>query len=427
MAEFVSACTEREDLGGGRFRHVQHIKPIAYERNGVLRRATNVLAATGAEKMSVGVDELAQFRVCPRIARDEPLIHFGSKASFVQLTPVSANEVAGDVRDNVITFLGAWPGADLVYTNGGHILHEDIVLGKDHPTRFQFLISNSAGLDRENLTTPDFRIVAPVLTKDGEPDGILLKWQKTDDHGKMLLTCELPKGDWTGWTIDPTLTLQPNAAAGKDAEIYGTNPTFNYGTYNRLIGATSITKGLIRFDLSSIPSGSICTSAVLYLYQMASGAANAWTVSIYSIAIGNTAWIEGTRNAVLALAGEPCWNALAADGAGGVLTPWAGSAGLSTAITDYEAIAIGSFNGNRSNPNGTEYSTALTAARVQGWFGATNMNYGALPVAPGNIGGIASSDHATADRRPKLVTTYTLPGGGIFNPTFAGTFRGAFG
>lgn len=426
MTEFVNACGEQKDLGGGHFQHTAHIKPIAYERNGVLRRVTNVLTATSAEKMSIGVDELAQFRVCPRIAKDEPLIHFGSKASFVQLTPIGANEVAGDVRDNVITFRGAWTGADLVYTNGGHILREDIILGKDHPTRFQFLISESAGLDREKLETPGFRIVDPVLTKNSGEDGIPLKWEKSDDHGRVLLTCELPKGDWAGWTIDPTLTLQPGITAGLDTYITKTLPTDNNGIHMLLISGGNVgpnepLRVLLQFSLTSLPPRAIVSSAIITLYCESEASTIDYVIGMHR---GLTQWYEGT----VANAPPPpgvdgsVWDFRNYNG----LVPWGLAGGL--AGTDYTisatdtVIVIGP---------GASYSWTITSL-VQGWVAGTMINYGVWLINQSEIVAdsrkrFPSSDHGTAILRPKLVVNYTLPAGGMFNPPIAAPFRGAFG
>lgn len=223
------------------------------------------------------------------------------------------------------------------------------------------------------------------------------------------------------------LILQPAAAAGIDTTVISTSPLNNRGIATSILaGAT--TKALLMFDLSAaIPKVASCVSAVLSVYQAATGAANAFTITAYSIAIGNTAWIEGTKTNSQAGAGEPCWNALAADGAGGVTTPWAGSAGLATSGTDYEASALGSVSGNRSDADGTEYQISLTPTRIKNWFGSPNTNYGLLLVANATLGNIASSDHATATWRPKLVVTYTLPGGGILNPPFSAPMRGPFG
>lgn len=222
------------------------------------------------------------------------------------------------------------------------------------------------------------------------------------------------------------LTLQPAAAAGKDNRLpAGPFATWNYGTSNMVLG-NSAASGLIEFDFSSIPSSATCSSAIISFYMVSSGAAQAFTVTLYSISAANAAWQEGTKNGALAGAGESCLNALAADGAGGVTTAWASGGVFGTAGTDYENIVLGSFSGNRSDANGTEYSTALTATRVQGWFGAVNTNYGlCLITAVG--GALGSSDHATAGWRPKLVVTYALPGGGIFNQPFSGALRGPFG
>lgn len=204
-----------------------------------------------------------------------------------------------------------------------------------------------------------------------------------------------------------TLLLQPDAVSGIDTAVFSTAATFNYGTQKSFLN-TATNRALVRFDLSAIPTSAECLSATLFLYHAATAGALAFTVSAYSIAVGNAAWIEGTKAAALAGAGEPCWNALAADGLGGVLTAWAGSAGLSTAGTDYENGAIGSFSGNRADAVGVEYSMALTPGRVRDWFGSPNTNYGMLLITSAATAGIATSDHATAGYRPKLVVVYQV-------------------
>lgn len=71
-----------------------------------------------------------------------------------------------------------------------------------------------------------------------------------------------------------TLTLRPDAASGKDAYIRDLSPYTNYGSHTDY-SAHSWTNGgipvtcrsLLEFDLSSIPSGSIITTAKLSLYH----------------------------------------------------------------------------------------------------------------------------------------------------------------
>lgn len=205
-------------------------------------------------------------------------------------------------------------------------------------------------------------------------------------------------------TVDPTFTdgYGNPVETGKDTVINSGQPTFNYGTltYLQRFGPT-----LVGFDCSSIPATATCDLATVYFYLGSlTGLANA-TSTIYSIASGNADWIEGAQSGSLAGAGEPCWNAKAADGAGGVTTAWAGSVGCGTVNTDYESSSLGSISTTTSDQVGDEYSTTLTASRVQGWFGASNTNYGLKCTQISSR--LGSSETATTAHRPKLVVEYT--------------------
>jgi hypothetical protein len=409
VAKYQSRHFAREDLGGGRFRDTIGLRPTHINKGAGWVAISNVLGATGDPNLTIGVDELVQFRIRPKLSGNAPVLHFGKGDTHVQLTPLGTANVDGVVSGNRIAFPGAWAGTGgYILELGGHIIRKRIPLLTGHPPSFAFRIDSHAGLNIETLETADFRILQPYLSRSDE-EMIPLTWQKTTQGGKLVLTANLPVGNWAGWELDPTLTLQPDAAAGIDTYITLGTPTRNYGVSTYFVLSVN-GKGLIKFDLSGISSGATCQSAVVNCYQCVTGAALAWTLTVYPIAVGNSAWIEGTRNNAQALAGEPCWNALAADGAGGITTAWAGTAGLSTVITDYEAASIGSFSGNRGDANGTEYSTALTALRVQTCFGVVNTNYGWLFMPNTTVGGLGSSDNPTPGYRPQLVVVYTLPG-----------------
>lgn len=69
------------------------------------------------------------------------------------------------------------------------------------------------------------------------------------------------------------ITLQPDAQEGKDAKIWDLNPNTNYGTdihYSAWAwtwsGSPGAARGLIEFDLSSIPLGATITEAKLSLF-----------------------------------------------------------------------------------------------------------------------------------------------------------------
>ena len=89
-----------------------------------------------------------------------------------------------------------------------------------------------------------------------------------------------------------TLTLQPDASAGKDAGVSSLGPTSNNGLSDQ-INAIAWTSGgpftvrtLIDFDLSSLPADAVITSADLTLYF------NPDASSIYQNQGANALWIE---------------------------------------------------------------------------------------------------------------------------------------
>lgn len=420
---------EREDLGDGRFRHVQHMKPVAFIQNGAWRRITNRLGASGDSALTVGSNELTQFRLRDRLSGNAPVVHFGAGKSMVRLTPLDTANVLGRAYgENGWEYANAWNGADLRLVNGGHILRKEIALRAGHPSAFSFRIDENIGLDADTLSTSDFRIVNPVLEGPDEKT-IGLSWEKATQGGKLILTARLPAGNYAGWTLDPTLVLQPGPADGKDALIHSGDTTFNYGTGSSVYRSFD-TRGLLAFDCSSIPASATCVSALFEGTQALSD--NRYSLSaigIYSISSANADWVEGTRNGALALAGECCWAAKAADGAGGIQVAWAGSAGLGTSGVDYEAALLGSYEQEMHDPVGTIRSTYLTPTRVQGWFGPSNTNYGLLFrfIVSLMSHGIASSNHATPAWRPKLTLEITLPAGlRIFAVPFAAPFGGPF-
>ena len=82
-----------------------------------------------------------------------------------------------------------------------------------------------------------------------------------------------------------TLTLQPDAAAGDDLFIRSDSPGSNPDTDVTLrignISASSVTyRTLIKFDLSSIPAGSLIDSATLSLFSNSDQSLNARTLRV---------------------------------------------------------------------------------------------------------------------------------------------------
>lgn len=193
-----------------------------------------------------------------------------------------------------------------------------------------------------------------------------------------------------------------NLSLGAQLNNFGVSTTVTIGQYH---------KWILRFNLSGIPAGSICTAASLKLTNDY-GWAGEQTYNCYKIADANGDWIEGTKNDTQAGAGEPCWNAKRADGSGGVTTAWAGSNGMSTAGTDYLATSLGSYTGTNlagEVPFDIVFN-ATGLAVLEDWFGdATNNGFMVFKTDTDYIN-FWFNNAAIEARRPVLSVTYTAGG-----------------
>ena len=127
----------------------------------------------------------------------------------------------------------------------------------------------------------------------------------------------------------------------EDNRVDSNNDTYNNGIhpngYTGDNGGGRTLREHARYNFVDIPAGATCDSAVMSIYDTnwANRTADL-TITLYEIATANGNWVEGTTmNA--AEVGSPCWgfkiyNSVA----------WAGSAGMSTAGTDYVNTSLGS-------------------------------------------------------------------------------------
>lgn len=199
-----------------------------------------------------------------------------------------------------------------------------------------------------------------------------------------------------------------NVFTAKDAQISTTWPSFhNGGAHNNFQFATN-QRSLLEFTLSGLPAGANCRRATLYLYKSyEEKEGKDVDIYVHSISRANAGWHAGNKDIKSASRGECCWEAYAADGRGGVLRPWAGSPGLSTPGVDYELPAMGAFKFDGESGQGTEFRVELDPARVKGWFGLNNTNYGIVLIAANMSGHVAQSDNVDhPEYRPKLVVEF---------------------
>ena len=185
-----------------------------------------------------------------------------------------------------------------------------------------------------------------------------------------------------------TLTLQPDATAGKDNILDAGATTDNNATDDSfdviMSGGSAARRGIIQFDLSSIPVGANVSSAILSLWT-GSGLTNV-NMSIHRV---TRTWTE----------------------AGSTWNTYDGSNNWTTAGGDYDAAADANATPS-STTAGTQTNWTITSL-VQEWVDGTANNgmIVKLTTESGNTTGhlFRSSDNADAATRPKLVITYTPP------------------
>ena len=194
------------------------------------------------------------------------------------------------------------------------------------------------------------------------------------------------------------VTLQPDATAGLDTFISNFAATTNYGTSAELqVGESNadaaVQRGLLKFDLSSIPSGSTITSAILTLTLYHAGSFRASNNRTMYANRMKRAWVES----------EATWNIYSSG------NNWA-TAGGGTNASDVDFTAFGNVAMTTSDADESEKSITLSASLVQEWLDGTFTNNGlmlSMGTESDDMYIFHSSDGATSSKRPKLVITYT--------------------
>lgn len=223
--------------------------------------------------------------------------------------------------------------------------------------------------------------LAPMPTRD---------WTPTPTATPLAITGPTPTAAPTedGMT---TLTLQPDATAGVDTWLAQSLPTTNLGTNALfLIGGdgANASRALIKFDLSSLPSNAVISSATLSIYATVDEATTASTIRVYRQI---RAWTEAGAT----------WNTY--DGS----TSWQTAGGFGA--LDCEQTDIGSRATTATETVNAFKDILLTPTTKagldlgNGWLIKTDNETLADRYR------YSSSDAATAANRPKLVIVYTVP------------------
>lgn len=198
--------------------------------------------------------------------------------------------------------------------------------------------------------------------------------------------------------------MNDNAAGGRD--------NMNEGGHNSIVfgneSGFGFTRALMRWNLSQIPATATVTAATLTLYDQDYVNRNLNNpINIYQPSASNADWTVGTSVDATEV-GASCWNKKVYN-----TTNWAGSAGLSTATTDYVNTSLASYTfvDGRSglttinfNSDGVAYIQTL----LGGTGGAGFLIIGDQSTS-NTLTGIESANASTVSQRPILTITFTGP------------------
>lgn len=212
------------------------------------------------------------------------------------------------------------------------------------------------------------------------------------------------------FTASP-LTLQPDETAGCDTLIcnFISYLDYNYGISTAILSGSSGNagtpyRGLIQFDVSSIPSTDTVDTGVLTLYCISETSTSDYYVGIHR---GLTQWFEGDKAGAALAAGHDGSTARYRNNNGSV--QWYGNTQNGSSGNDFSA----SYTAHTliTAPNAAYDWNGLVD--IAAWVAGTATNYGWWLIGDELLNNhnknFASSSGATSSQRPKLVVTYHTP------------------
>lgn len=214
-------------------------------------------------------------------------------------------------------------------------------------------------------------------------------------------------------TIDPTLSTQPDAAAGVDTVIYNWAADNNYST-DSYAEVTLNSNILTKFDLSTLEDTTI-DAATLSFYVQDAVAWGTRSVKVSRILAANSAWTESGATWNYAVATSTRWAGDAGSNGGT-------DAGCSVSGTDYSSTPLATKNMDSGFAVNSEFAFTLDGTEFTAMVDA---NYGMVVTctADADLSAFYTSDYTTAGSRPKLVVDYTEGGGTAYTLTAeAGSF-----
>ena len=422
---------ETTSLGRDKYQTTIGIKPVNYQDGSTWKRISNDWADSGigerphivtAAPFTVSVSPDGDRRIHPTREQDVWFEISGAKINQAGVWNAIQLGVPTSRVNNRIT----WNRTNFnayVYMAGHYVKLGYLLKNGYLPPNNQFAYEVATnGLTRQGGTlhkdgVPVMRMRAPVAYDYDNPDDVRqIAHEIVRIDGKWHVVFTLPSlAGMSKPLIDPTLELQPDAAAGKDTNICEEATLLNYNwgvTAGFYVGKVSTynMRGLLQFDISGLPDDAVISSTVLSFYLEAENSANIRTQRVFRL---KREWVEGTRDeAEDNPATGATWQRY------DTTNSWQTAGGFGA--NDCEQTDIGSVSLSASESVGWKDISITATSKTDLDYGLENAGNatGWLIKKDTEIGdrhNFTSSDGATAANRPKLVVNYTLPGGGI-NP-----------
>ena len=315
-------------------------------------------------------------------------------------------------KGSTVTYKNATQGADLQYAVGPGRVKENITLAErpEGPLKFTFTLDTrgltpkarrdgSIALYGELPHTPELVIPAPYMTDAKKADKSVFGktystkvTQKLTRDGTSWKLTVTPDAKWLAAkgrqypvVIDPTITIAPSPTDSQDTMVLSDQATTNFNTTWKLSAGktdTGISRSLIKFPLSEIPSGTKIDSARLEMYfdQAHTTNANDVTIGAYR---ATGAWDEtsATWNSTSSYVGELSGTSVQVDdgdtGTTAATGSWPSTSSSSGIGSDYrsnkDAVAGDTYTWQPKLPETASYR--VDAHYVAGADRASNAPY----------------------------------------------------
>lgn len=292
-----------------------------------------------------------------------------------------------EINNKTVQWTGLWTDTNYRVQHINNKIKVDFVLtGENHPTSFQETIKLAPSLSLvdngdNSLSVMDgeeevFKMPAPYGYAESDvllENPIRVTMTKGAKKGVFETIIVTPNaedlaniGYAENIIIDPTATISGSTDI-EDNLLYSVNPGHNFGAYASpgfqpgIITASAKRRIIMRVASSAIPDGNISEVRFILQRRPYAPANRTDTLYAYQISSANTDWVEGTVIGASQI-GSSCWLDHTFDN----IQEWAGSVGLGTSGTDYNATAIGS-QFYALYPSGPIIDFTVTFSNTQIW------------------------------------------------------------